>query len=46
MSDSIAVTSAPLGSRYPSGLLVVSNRSGKNFLYYDWQEIAQALKLN
>lgn len=44
--DGIAVTSAPLGSRYPSGLLVVSNRSGKNFLYYDWQQIALALALN
>lgn len=44
--DGIAVTSAPLGARYPSGLLVVSNRSGKNFLYYDWQQIALALKIN
>lgn len=44
--DGIAVTSAPLGTRYPSGLLVVSNRSGKNFLYYDWQKIAAALQIN
>jgi 3-phytase len=43
--DGIAVTSAPLGSRYGSGLLVVSNRSGKNFLYYNWQEIVSALRL-
>jgi hypothetical protein len=40
------VTSAPLGSKYPNGLLVVSNRSGKNFLYYNWQEIAAELKFN
>lgn len=44
--DGIAVTSTPLGDKYPGGLLAVSNRSGKNFLYYDWQQIASELKLN
>ena len=44
--DGIAVTSAALGDKYPSGLLAVSNRSGKNFLYYSWQDIASALKFN
>ena len=43
--DGIEVTSAPLGSSYPSGLLVVSNRSGTNFLYYNWQAIASALQI-
>lgn len=44
--DGIAVTSASLGDKYPNGLLAVSNRSGKNFLYYSWQDIASALKFN
>lgn len=44
--DGIAVTSAALGDKYPSGLLAVSNRSGKNFLYYDWRAIVDALKIN
>jgi 3-phytase len=44
--DGIEVTAAPLGSKYPGGLLAVSNRSGMNFLYYNWQDIATTLKIN
>jgi 3-phytase len=44
-TDGIEVTSAPLGSQYPSGLLAVSNRSGKNFLYYSWKDVVDTLSL-
>ena len=39
-TDGIEVTSAALGNRFPNGLLVAMNSSGKNFLIYRWEDIA------
>jgi len=43
-TDGIEVTSAALGPRFPNGLLVAMNSSGKNFLVFAWEEIARAGK--
>lgn len=42
-TDGIEIVSAPLGPRFPQGLLVVMNSGPKNFLVYDWRDIAQAV---
>lgn len=42
-TDGIEATSAPLGPRFPNGLLVVMNSVGKNFMLYDWRDVATAL---
>ncbi|MCX6633871.1 MAG: phytase [Acidobacteria bacterium] len=39
-TDGIEITSAALGPRFPSGLLVVMNSGPKNFLLYRWEDIA------
>lgn len=41
-TDGIEATSANLGPRFPSGLLVAMNSSGRNFLIYRWEDVAQA----
>jgi 3-phytase len=41
-TDGIEVTSAPLGSRFPHGLLVAMNSRGRNFLLFDWEPLATA----
>lgn len=43
-TDGIEATSAPLGPRFPNGLLVVMNSVGKNFMLYDWRDVETALK--
>ena len=43
-TDGIEATSAPLGPRFPSGLLVVMNSVGKNFMLYDWRDVEAALE--
>jgi 3-phytase len=51
-TDGLDVVSAPLGARFPDGLLVVqdgrnlSPREKQNFKFVSWREIAQALGLN
>lgn len=39
-TDGIEVTSASLGPRFPSGLLVAMNSRGRNFLPVPWEEVA------
>ena len=41
-TDGIEVTSAPLGPRFPSGLMVVMNSRGRDFLVYRWEDLALA----
>jgi 3-phytase len=36
-TDGIEICSAPLGPRFPLGLLVAMNSGSKNFLYYGWK---------
>ena len=38
-TDGIEVTSANLGSRFPSGLFVAMNSKGNNFFLYRWGDI-------
>jgi 3-phytase len=51
-TDGLDVVSAPLGARFPEGLLVVqdgrnlSPREKQNFKFVSWREIAQALGLD
>jgi len=51
-TDGLDVVSAPLGARFPDGLLVVqdgrnlSPRERQNFKYVSWREIAEALGLD
>lgn len=40
-TDGIEVVSAPVGPRFPNGLLVVMNSGPKNFLVYRWEDVAQ-----
>jgi 3-phytase len=39
-TDGIEVTSAPLGPKFPHGLLAAMNSSSQNFLVFDWTTIA------
>jgi 3-phytase len=40
-TDGLEATSTSLGPRFPSGILVAMNASGRNFLVYDWADIAK-----
>jgi 3-phytase len=48
-TDGLEVTSAPLGERYPAGLLVVQDgrnlapEERQNFKFVSWQEVARSL---
>jgi 3-phytase len=41
-TDGLEVTSRPLGPKFPAGLMVAMNSSGKNFLVYRWDDVAGA----
>lgn len=41
-TDGLEVTSRALGSKFPMGLMVAMNNSGRNFLLYRWEEVAAA----
>lgn len=41
-TDGLEVTSHPLGRRFPTGLLVAMNSSGRNFLLFRWDDVAMA----
>lgn len=43
-TDGIEVTSMPLGPKFPKGLFVAMNSGPKNFLVFDWRDIARHLK--
>ena len=54
-TDGLDIVSAPLGSDYPAGMLVVQDgiyekpgqpKRTQNFKYVSWQKIATQLKLN
>jgi len=51
-TDGLDVTSAPLGARFPRGLLVVQDgrnlapRERQNFKYVSWEDVAAALGLD
>lgn len=38
-TDGIDATSRPLGPRFPEGILVVMNTTGRNFFIYDWRDV-------
>ncbi len=39
-TDGLEITATPLGPRYPRGAMVAMNSNGRNFLIYDWGDIA------
>jgi 3-phytase len=41
-TDGLEVTSAPLGPKFPRGLMVAMNSRGRNFLVYRWEDVAGA----
>ena len=41
-TDGLEATSARLGARFPRGLVIAMNSSGRNFLIYDWADIVTA----
>lgn len=41
-TDGIEIVSRPLGPRFPAGLMVAMNSSGRNFLIYRWEDVATA----
>ena len=44
-TDGIDIVSRPLGSRFPSGLLIAMNNRDRNFLIYRWSDISRAAGL-
>jgi 3-phytase len=50
-TDGIAITSAPLGSKWPAGLLIVQDDqktappNNQNFKFVSWEEVQKRLKL-
>lgn len=43
-TDGLDVTSTPLGSEFPEGILVAMNSTARNFLIFDWRDVAKILK--
>lgn len=43
-TDGVAVTSLPLGSRFPKGLLVCHNDKGTNFTFFSWKKIEKKIE--
>jgi 3-phytase len=41
-TDGIEITSAPLGLRFPRGMMVAMNAGPRNFLVYRWEDIAES----
>ena len=41
-TDGLEISSRPLGPKFPAGLMVAMNSSGRNFLLYRWEDIAMA----
>ena len=38
-TDGLDVSSRPLGSRFPGGVMVAMNSGGKNFLLHSWDDV-------
>jgi 3-phytase len=43
-TDGIEISSSPLGSGLPSGVLIAMNSTPRNFLVFRWQDLAPAVK--
>ncbi|MEP0766360.1 MAG: phytase [Fimbriimonadia bacterium] len=41
-TDGIEAASAPLGGRFPKGVLIVMNSGARNFLLFDWRDVERA----
>lgn len=44
-TDGLDASSVPLGPQFPEGIVVAMNSKGKNFLVFDWREIARAVRI-
>jgi 3-phytase len=45
-TDGIEIVSGPFGARFPHGVMVVMNSTPRNFLVFDWKDIAAAVQPN
>jgi 3-phytase len=43
-TDGLEVIAAPLGPRFPHGLLVMMNSAGRNFQMYDWRAVESMIR--
>jgi 3-phytase len=43
-TDGLDVTSAPLGARFPDGVVIAMNSASRNFLLYSWRDIASSAR--
>jgi 3-phytase len=41
-TDGLDVTSAPLGPGFPNGIVIAMNSAARNFVFYDWRDVAAA----
>ncbi|RPI22288.1 MAG: phytase [Acidobacteria bacterium] len=41
-TDGLEITSAPLGTAFPHGLMVAMNSGPRNFLFFRWEDVASA----
>jgi 3-phytase len=41
-TDGLDVTSAALGPEFPDGMVIAMNSAARNFLFYDWRDVAAA----
>ena len=41
-TDGLEIVSRPLGPKFPAGIMVAMNSSGRNFLIYRWEDVAAA----
>jgi 3-phytase len=44
-TDGLEISSQPLGPAFPHGVMVAMNSTARNFLVFDWQPLAAALRL-
>lgn len=41
-TDGLEITSRPLGPAFPAGLMAAMNSGGRNFLFFRWEDVANA----
>lgn len=41
-TDGLEITSRPLGPSFPAGLMAAMNSSGRNFLFFKWEDVASS----
>ncbi len=42
-TDGLEITSRPLGAKFPQGMMVTMNSSGKNFFVFRWEDVTDSI---